>query len=990
MTPTGCDNPMAETLEQAIHRIGREIYGDIASETPSLFDTGTWNGRLMDWAMKDEAVKVQLFRFVDVLPALSTDELVVRLLREYFANLEGNPLLHGLSRISGLVPYVAARAIRSGAESLAKQFIAGSGPREAVATLKKLRKEGLAFSVDLLGEEVLSAHEAREYSNRYLELLAILKDEVDRWAEAPILDAEHQGPLPRLNISLKVTSFYSQIDPQDWEGSLVRTKEGLAPVLDAAQRLGAAVIVDMEHYYLKDFTIALFKELLQDRPDLEFAGIALQAYLRDTESDLSDLIRWARDRGKRPTVRLVKGAYWDYETAINRQRGWPVPVFTAKDDTDAQYESLTAMLLQHTDCVRPAIATHNVRSIACAMAVAESLDLPKDAFEFQMIYGMAEPIRSAVRSRGYRVRVYSPVGELIPGMAYLIRRLLENTSNESFLRKSFASRPSPEELLRKPQHSDHLADSSASEGAFRNEPALDFSKALNRQRMKDALDEVRRSLGKQYPLLIGGREVRARNESTSFNPARPDEIVGRVSQATKADAAEAVRQAAAAWQTWRTTLPEDRAKYLFKAADEMRSERFTLAALEVFEVGKTWPEADGDVAEAIDYLEYYAREMIRLGTYRPLGNYPGEANEYGYEPRGIGVVISPWNFPLAIATGMVSASVVTGNCAIFKPSGLSPVIGWKLAEIFARVGLPSGVLQFLPGPGSEVGEFLVAHPDVDFIAFTGSKEVGLRIVRLAGETHAGQRIIKRVVAEMGGKNAVIVDETADLDEAVHGVLQSALGFQGQKCSACSRVIVVGNQVDRFCSRLKEAMESIVIGPPEDPASFMGPVIDAAASEKIHAYIAMGMAEAKTVLVRRVEREGSFVGPAIFADVNPDSRLAQEEIFGPVLAVIRAADIDSALEIANGTPYALTGGIFSRSPANIRKAKAEFRVGNLYINRKITGALVGRQPFGGFGMSGVGSKAGGPDYLLQFMNIRTVSENTLRRGFAGPGTDAGRQ
>lgn len=976
---------MAESQEEAIHRIGREIYPFIASETPSLFDTATWNGRLMDWAMKDEAVKVQLFRFVDVLPALKTDELVVKLLREYFANLEGNPLLHGLSRVSGLLPFVAARAVRTGTESLARQFIAGRNPEEAVATLEKLRQEGLAFSVDLLGEEVLSAQEVREYTDRYLELLLLLKGRVDHWSETPILDADHRGPLPRLNISLKISSFYSQIDPRDWDTSMVRTKEGLEPVLDLAQRLGAAVIIDMEHYYLKDFTIALFKELLQDRADLEFAGIALQAYLRDTEHDILDLIDWARERGKRPTVRLVKGAYWDYETAINRQRGWPIPVFTAKDDTDHQYERLTTILLEHTDHVRPAIATHNVRSISCAMAVAQSLGLPREAFEFQMIYGMAEPIRSAVRSMGYRLRVYTPVGELIPGMAYLIRRLLENTSNESFLRKSFAARPSFEELMREPQPSGELKPIPETD-SFVNEPSLDFSQDANRQQMNATLVKVRKSLGKRYPLIIGGREVRASTDAASFNPARPDEVVGRVSLAGREHAEEAIREATAAWRSWRETSPRERAGYLFRAAEEMRRERFALMALEVYEVGKTWPEADGDVAEAIDYLEYYGREMLRLGKPRSLGSYPGEANEYGYEPRGIGVVISPWNFPLAIAAGMVSASIVTGNCAIFKPSGLSPVIGWKLVDIFRSVGLPPGVLQFLPGPGADVGEYLVAHPSVDFVAFTGSREVGLRIVRLAGETHAGQRSIKRVVAEMGGKNAIIVDETADLDEAVLGVLHSALSFQGQKCSACSRAIVVGNQVDRFCARLKEAMESIVIGPPEDPASFMGPVIDGAARDKIRSYIELGRAEARTVLVRNVDGEGYFVGPALFADVDPRSRLAQDEIFGPVLAVMRAADMDQAIEMANSTPYALTGGIFSRSPANIRKATAEFRVGNLYINRKITGALVGRQPFGGFGMSGVGSKAGGPDYLLQFMNTRTVSENTLRRGFTGPATN----
>jgi RHH-type proline utilization regulon transcriptional repressor/proline dehydrogenase/delta 1-pyrroline-5-carboxylate dehydrogenase len=330
---------------------------------------------------------------------------------------------------------------------------------------------------------------------------------------------------------------------------------------------------------------------------------------------------------------------------------------------------------------------------------------------------------------------------------------------------------------------------------------------------------------------------------------------------------------------------------------------------------------------------------------------------------------------------MVSAAVVSGNCVIFKPSGLTPVTAWRLVEVFKNAGLPGGVLQYLPGPGEEVGEYLVSHPAIDFIAFTGSKDVGLRIITLAGETHAGQRNVKRVIAEMGGKNAIIVDETADLDEAVKGVLESALVYQGQKCSACSRAVVVGDVFDEFCLRLREAMESIKIGPPEEPGIYMGPVIDKGALGKVERYIEIAKDEGRALLVRRSEGQGYFIGPAVFTEVKPHSRIAQEEIFGPLLAVMRAGDIDEAIGVANSTSYALTGGIFSRSPRNIRKAKAEFRVGNLYINRKITGALVGRQPFGGFGMSGVGAKAGGPDYLLQFMNPKSISENTLRRGFA---------
>jgi RHH-type proline utilization regulon transcriptional repressor/proline dehydrogenase/delta 1-pyrroline-5-carboxylate dehydrogenase len=506
--------------------------------------------------------------------------------------------------------------------------------------------------------------------------------------------------------------------------------------------------------------------------------------------------------------------------------------------------------------------------------------------------------------------------------------------------------------------------------------------------MEQALEQVRKDFTKRYPLSIGGRDVWTDHNIVSVNPAKPEEVVGLVSYASIEQAENAIDAARLAWSQWRNTPVEKRAEYLFQAAEEIRKRRFELMALEVYEVGKTWSEADGDLSEAIDHLEYYGREMIRLNRVDlpRHWHYPGEDNEYYYEGRGVVALISPWNFPLAIPAGMVSAALVTGNCVIFKPSSLAPVLGWRLVDIFRSAGLPSGVLSLVPGSGYEIGELLVSHPRLDTVAFTGSMEVGLRIVNLSGRTpHLGQFNVKRVIADMGGKNAIIVDETADLDEAVKGVIESAFSFQGQKCSACSRAIVVGEAYEEFCERLKQAAESIVIGPPEDPGVFMGPVIDEGAVQKIKGYIELGEKEAKTLLVRYVDvGDGYFVGPAIFTDVSPDSRLAQEEIFGPVLVVMRTPDLDGALEIANGTPYALTGGIFSRSPANIEKAKDNFRVGNLYINRKITGALVGRQPFGGFGMSGIGYKAGGPDYLPQFMNAKSVSENTLRRGFAPSG------
>ncbi len=971
-------------LEQRIKEIVREINSRVGDDMPSLFNMGSWKGRVISHAMKDEAFRVKLFRFIDVLPSLHNDRLVVRMLNEYFGETENVPLIirHGTARISRkrISSLVAAAVTRAAVKSLAGQFIAGSGEKESDEIANKLRKASLSFSLDLLGEEVLSIREERQYAARYLDLLGRLASKVNSWDEIRLLDRDNTGPIPRIDISFKASSLYSQLDPVAWKSSLLNVVKGLGPLVEKAGTSGASITLDMEHYYHKGMTIAILKQMLAEHSHFAFGGIALQSYLRDTKNDLFGLIDWARENKRRVTVRLVKGAYWDYETVYNRQLGWPLPVFVSKEETDFNFETLTGMLFENIEHVRPAIATHNVRSIAHAMTVAESLGLPKEAFEFQMIYGMAEPIQNAVRSMGYRVRIYTPLGRSIPGMAYLIRRLLENTVDVSFLRKSFFELEPVERLTKAPAPKIQMHNDRG-KGIFENEPLLDFSISSNRERMKDALQRVRSDFGKAYPLLISGKDMPTEAEILSRNPAMPERIVGRVSSSGREHADDALTEARSAWASWRRMAPEERAFYLFRVAEIMRGRRFELAALEVLEVGKTWKDADGDVAEAIDYLQYYGREMIRLGRPVRMGAYPGEKNEYFYEPKGVGVVISPWNFPLAIPTGMVSAAIVTGNAVIFKPSGLSPVIGWKLAEMFRSAGLPSGVLQFLPGSGGDVGEYLVSHPGIDFIAFTGSKEVGLRIVQLAGEIQPGQKNVKKVIAEMGGKNAIIVDETADLDEAVKGVLESAFGFQGQKCSACSRVIIVGGIFDEFVERLRDSAESINIGPTADPQNTMGPVVDETALKKIEGYIEIGRKEASSCYIRRAEAAGYFVGPVIFSDVNPASPIGQEEIFGPVIVIMRARDIDDAIRIANGVPYALTGGIFSRSPADIEKAKKEFIVGNLYINRRITGALVGRQPFGGFGMSGVGSKAGGPDYLLQFMNPRSISESTLRKGFA---------
>jgi len=655
-------------------------------------------------------------------------------------------------------------------------------------------------------------------------------------------------------------------------------------------------------------------------------------------------------------------------------------------------------MLRNPEQVRPAFASHNVRSLAVAIETARSLGLPANAFEIQMLHGMGEPIKAAIRAMGLRLREYAPVGEPIPGMAYLVRRLLENTASDSFLRQTFVEGAEIEELIAAPEPSGDYGvpparlltvseTDPANPGPFGNQPHLDFSRQESRSAFDAALEAVRARLGSHYPLRIGGRDIETTATLTSVNPAVPAEVIGTTAYGGRAEAEAAVAAATAALPAWRDAAPVDRAAVLFRAAELMRRENAELSALATLESGKTRREANADVDEAIDFIEYYGREMLRLGKPRRMGHAPGEHNVYFYQPRGVALVVAPWNFPLAILTGMTSAALVAGNSVIVKPAGPTPIIAAQLVRLLEAAGAPAGTVNYLPCPGGEVGDFLVRHLGVDLIAFTGSMEVGLRIISQAAQ-HPAAASVKKVIAEMGGKNALIIDADADLDVAVTETIVSAFHYQGQKCSAASRVIVLEPAYDEFVARLLEATRSLVVGPPEQPGSRLGPVITADAQAKIEEYIATGKREATLAAVVEPPEGGwpdggYYVAPHVFVDVSPTAVIAQEEIFGPVLAVMKAADMDEALAIANRVKYALTGGLISRSPATIARVRRDFRVGNLYINRGTTGALVERQAFGGFKMSGVGSKAGGPDYLLQFLEPRVTTENTLRRGFAPP-------
>jgi len=510
---------------------------------------------------------------------------------------------------------------------------------------------------------------------------------------------------------------------------------------------------------------------------------------------------------------------------------------------------------------------------------------------------------------------------------------------------------------------------------FKNEPLTDFSKPANKKAMEQALAKVRSWIGREYPIVVGGEEIRMPEKLASYNPSKSSEVVGLFQKADSQLAGKAIETAYAAFDKWQHVDAKKRAEYIFKAAAIMRKRKNEFSAVMVYEVGKTWPEADADTAEAIDFLEFYAREMLRLAGPQPLTKITGEKNELRYIPLGVGVVVPPWNFPLAILAGMASAAIVTGNTVVLKPSSDSPLIGWMFFNLMREVGLPAGVFNFITGPGGAVGDTMVGHPKTRFVAFTGSKEVGIHINELAAKVQPGQRWLKRVIAEMGGKDSIVIDDQTDIDAAAQATVASAFGFQGQKCSAASRAIVVEKVYDKFVDLVKEKTQKLSVGHADQPANYMGPVINKGAHEKIMQYIQTGLREGGRIVAggERGSSDGFFIKPTVIADVDPHATISQEEIFGPVLAIIKAKDFDHALEIANNTEYGLTGGVWTKNRKKIDKAKQFFHVGNFYINRKITGAMVGVHPFGGFNMSGTDSKAGGRDYLLLFTQAKSIAE-----------------
>jgi RHH-type proline utilization regulon transcriptional repressor/proline dehydrogenase/delta 1-pyrroline-5-carboxylate dehydrogenase len=970
-----------QALEKETRAIGAEIYSRARANEPGVWEALWWERRIVKWLSADQEIKSRAMRFIDVYPSLKSNREIAKHIREYLPEESsrlpqylrlGQAALRGALMTPGAVALASSAAINK----VARWFIAGATMEEVAAVVERLRAQGMTYTLDLLGEATLSEREGEAYTEKYVGLVESLS-------------AAAKQEWPEINVSVKLSALSPRFDPGAPEVSSRLVRERLRRIFRAAKREGAWVNLDMENYALRDLTLRVFMDILEEDEFKTFhrAGIVAQAYLKDSEESLEKLLDWVTANDRQISIRLVKGAYWEQEKVWAAQKGWEAPVRRVKRETDAAFERMAHLLMAHHKNVVIAVASHNIRSLAKSVALARMMNVPEGRFEAQLLYGMAGEVKQALVQMGIPLRVYAPFGQFLPGMAYLVRRILENSSNESFLRQSFVEERPLAQLLADPAvatKNEPAPKAPAPDGmVFVNEPEPKFHETRERLAMDNALREVSGRLGRKYKIIIDGRETGSPRTFSSVNPADPESVIGEVCQGDAAAATSAMDSAARAFGRWGSAKPEARGEVLLRAAEIIAGRKHELAAWQILEVGKTRREAIADVNEAIDHLRFYAIAAQRILKPEKTEELLGETNVTRLIPRGPGVVISPWNFPLAILAGMTASALAAGNTVVLKPSSLSPVTAALFAGILHDAGIPDGVVNLVPGAGSALGGALIGHRETTFVMFTGSYETGAGLALAAAEAAAGRDGFIKVIAEMGGKNAAIVDLSADLDAAVAGVVQSAFGYGGQKCSALSRVIVLAGVYDEFAARLVDAVKSLKIAPPADASADFGPLIDRAAVEKTRLYIEIGSRDARPLLISgEVPSKGYFAAPAVFGEVHPQSRVAQEEIFGPVLCLIRVNTLEEALAAANGVPYALTGGIYSRTPSSIRRAMEGFRVGNLYINRGITGAVVRRQPFGGFKRSGLGTaKAGSVEMIRELSSPQTVTENIVRHGFS---------
>lgn len=990
-------------LERRIRELGGEIFERAASACPRWSQREWWLEQTTRMVDSDPRLKAAVFQFVDCLPSLKTDQQIARHLHEYIEARRAPvplPARWALrqARSGGPLAELIGFGARLGARAMAGRFITGHDQATVLQTLERLRREGMAFTLDVLGESTTSDARADAYASVYLDCLEKLAPEIARWPGVALLDDTDFGPQPRLNISVKLTGLDPHFDAIAPRASMDRVTARLRPLLRRARERGAFVNIDIESFKHRLLTLDLFESLMSEAEFRDFAdvGIVVQAYLKQGEEDLARLLEWGRRRGTRFAIRLVKGAYWDSEVAAAVRNHSTPPVWTRKWESDACYERMAKTMLQHRDLIRPCFASHNVRTIAAVMAWAEHLGVPASGYEAQMLYGMGDPLKVAVARMGRCVRVYSPYGDMLPGMAYLIRRLLENTSNDSFLKQGFAERSMYSRRLADPaaarpassplsklRYCDPASDPLEPVHVFRHCPKLSFAVEENRSRFAEAIAHAAAAKPEDCPVIAAGRVLDAREKRDCVNPARTDQVRAHVHCASIAEADVAAAALARGFEFWKSTDVGDRCGRVQRAAELLAQRRFAVAAELVLSAGMTWREADAEVAEAADYMRFHAEKML-LRAHRPRRRgVPGEDNAQQPAPRGVCAVFTDGGSPLGSLAAAVSAALVCGNPVLVVPPVQTAPLAAMLMKLLTEAGVPAGTTGLLPILDDSVALHLARHSDVRLVVCQGSNSGCSTLRAAAAEARPGQRHARGFIGQGCAGGVIIVDDDADVDAALSGVLQSALTFAGQRRDGASHVIVVGELLKSFTPRLSEAVRSWIVGDPSDPATQVGPVMTSQACAELTAWI--DRAEKAGRLRCRHSAPAGGVGHFVDLAVvegNAESFVADlDGVKGPVLVLYGADDFEGAVALAHRAAPLHVVGVFSRSPSHVEQASHELDADAIFINRPTVGGEVDRHPAGD-SRHGASSRAmGSGDFLAEFSRPRTLSEYTLRHGFS---------
>ena len=978
-----------DRVEARTRDIGEGLFARLASRAPSIFHGRWWEDRLIGWACEDEAVKVQLLRMLDVLPALRDHQAIAEHLEEYYQDVREHlpwavRVGLDLSTSNTILSRALAYNARTNAARMARRFVAGNGPAEVLQTARRLRRQGLAVGFSVATGRVLSEQDADDYQHSCIRLIEACSDAVEEWPASVILDDNHLGPIPRLHVTVSLSRLDARFDAVDFDGSRKRVLKRLRPLLQTAADHHAFVQFAAERESDKTLAGEILREILCGKEFRTFTdvGLTVEAASCTAEDEAKDILKWVKKRKTPVSLLLTCGRHHDVELRRSEAAARASSVLPTADAVDAAFEQHSRFLMKNAEWLHPVLAPRQLRGVSHALAWADEYKVPRSAVEIALPFGAQEDLAQLLAEARLRVRLDCPVGPGVPTLSRLARHQLENLSDDTYLRSPISESHSVETLLMKPG-SQPVAEPVEESEPFSHEPRTDFSVAENCEAMSQALSDARDEFGQTYPLVIDGKSSESRSSVSSRNPSSLKEIVGHVAAATADQAADAVEGARRTFAQWASSETSNRCEYVELIAAEIRERRFELAAWICLEVGMTWDDADTEVAMAIDYCMFYASEMRRLDVPQEF-DLSGEENRYSYRPCGVAVVIGSWRSPLAALTGTLAAAIVAGNTVVLKPAEQSSVIAAHLMNVIRNAGVPDGVVNFLPGISEDICPELVGSPDVQLVCFNGDYEAGAEINRLAAETDHRQDSIRRVLAELGGNNAIIVDKDADLDDAVPDILSSAFAFAGQQAASCCRVIVLEAIHDELVERLVDAAGSLKLGAAEDPATQIGPVIDEDARKEMEQLVKSADVDADEEIVfagkpGKLAKEGAFASPVIVTGIDPESNFAQQEIHGPLLSIIRVRNLDDAFAAANATRFALSGGVYSRSPSTLKRARIEFQVGNLSLNRRITDRMVQRQPFGGYRMSGTGISSGGPDYLLNFLIPVNVSENITRRG-----------